>query len=82
MLITYIEFTWINTWKLIQSNIFNYSIRNFFLSFFTDEIDVIGYSSNQSDSDDHLSVQSMQSSDSGVIMSASRLTLDMEDMDI
>jgi len=39
----------------------------------TDEVDVIGYTSNQSDSDDHSSVQS--SSDSGVAMSTSRLTL-------
>jgi len=40
----------------------------------SDEVDVIGYTSNQSDSDDHSSVQSM-SSDSGVAMSTSRLTL-------
>ena len=39
-----------------------------------DEVDVIGYTSNQSDSDDHGSVQSM-SSDSGVAMSTSRLSL-------
>lgn len=39
----------------------------------SDEVDVIGYTSNQSDSDDHSSVQS--SSDSGVAMSTSRLTL-------
>lgn len=38
-----------------------------------DEVDVIGYTSNQSDTDDHSSVQS--SSDSGVTMSTSRLTL-------
>lgn len=39
-----------------------------------DEVDVIGYTSNQSDdSDDHSSVQS--SIDSGVAMSTSRLTL-------
>ncbi|OAD53908.1 hypothetical protein WN48_08583 [Eufriesea mexicana] len=38
-----------------------------------DEVDVIGYTSNQSDTDDHSSVQS--SSDSGVAMSTSRLTL-------
>lgn len=45
-----------------------------FLSFvITDEVDVIGYTSNQSDTDDHSSVQS--SSDSGVAMSTSRLTL-------
>ncbi|XP_006617593.2 max-interacting protein 1-like, partial [Apis dorsata] len=37
------------------------------------EVDVIGYTSNQSDTDDHSSVQS--SSDSGVTMSTSRLTL-------
>ncbi|KAK6635283.1 hypothetical protein RUM44_000534 [Polyplax serrata] len=37
------------------------------------EVDVIGYTSNQSDTDDHSSVQS--SSDSGVAMSTSRLTL-------
>ncbi|CAH1390001.1 unnamed protein product [Nezara viridula] len=40
----------------------------------SDEVDVIGYTSNQSDSDDHGSVQSM-SSDSGVAMSTSRLSL-------
>lgn len=39
----------------------------------SDEVDVIGYTSNQSDTDDHSSVQS--SSDSGVAMSTSRLTL-------
>lgn len=38
-----------------------------------DEVDVIGYTSNQSDTDDHSSVQSLQSGDSGVVMS--RLTL-------
>jgi MAX dimerization protein len=41
---------------------------------FADEVDVIGYTSNQSDTDDHSSVQST-SSDSGVAMSTSRLTL-------
>jgi MAX dimerization protein len=41
---------------------------------FSDEVDVIGYTSNQSDTDDHSSVQST-SSDSGVAMSTSRLTL-------
>lgn len=46
--------------------------REFILSF-ADEVDVIGYTSNQSDTDDHSSVQS--SSDSGVAMSTSRLTL-------
>ena len=58
------------------------SLLIFFLSFFslTDEIDVIGFSSsNQSDSDDHLSVQSLKSDgsvDSGVVLkSTSRLTL-------
>ncbi|XP_073995741.1 max-interacting protein 1-like [Rhodnius prolixus] len=40
----------------------------------SDEVDVIGYTSNQSDSDDHSSIQSM-SSDSGVAMSTSRLSL-------
>lgn len=66
-----------------------YCTNNIFLFkfyfFVSDEIDVIGYSSNQSDTDDHLSVQSMQSTgstDSGVIMSASRLTLDTDDMEI
>ncbi|XP_065169483.1 max dimerization protein 1-like isoform X2 [Atheta coriaria] len=39
-----------------------------------DEVDVIGYTSTQSDTDDHSSVQSA-SSDSGVTMSTSRLTL-------
>ncbi|XP_076175380.1 MAX dimerization protein [Ptiloglossa arizonensis] len=39
----------------------------------SDEVDVIGYTSNQSDTDDHSSVQS--SSDSGVAMSTSRLSL-------
>ena len=43
------------------------------LVFVADEVDVIGYTSNQSDTDDHSSVQS--SSDSGVAMSTSRLTL-------
>lgn len=42
--------------------------------FVSDEVDVIGYTSNQSDTDDHSSVQSA-SSDSGVAMSTSRLTL-------
>ncbi|XP_055681100.1 max-interacting protein 1-like [Lutzomyia longipalpis] len=48
----------------------------------SDEVDVIGYTSNQSDTDDHSSVQSLQSgsTDSGVVMSASRLTL--SEMDI
>ncbi|EEB14904.1 MAX-interacting protein, putative [Pediculus humanus corporis] len=39
----------------------------------SDEVDVIGYTSNQSDTDDYSSAQS--SSDSGVAMSTSRLTL-------
>ncbi|KAG5875790.1 hypothetical protein JTB14_023538 [Gonioctena quinquepunctata] len=43
------------------------------------EVDVIGYTSTQSDTDDHSSVQSA-SSDSGVVMSTSRLTL--SEMDI
>lgn len=49
---------------------------NDFVSFIcsADEVDVIGYTSNQSDSDDHGSVESM-SSDSGVAMSTSRLSL-------
>lgn len=41
----------------------------------SDEVDVIGYTSNQSDTDDHST-----SSDSGVAMSTSRLTL--SEMDI
>ncbi|XP_067012449.1 max dimerization protein 1 [Anabrus simplex] len=45
----------------------------------SDEVDVIGYTSNQSDTDDHSSIQSA-SSDSGVAMSTSRLTL--SEMDI
>nr|CAD7257752.1 unnamed protein product [Timema shepardi] len=45
----------------------------------SDEVDVIGYTSNQSDTDDHSSVQST-SSDSGVAMSTSRLTLSEMDM--
>lgn len=45
----------------------------------SDEVDVIGYTSTQSDTDDHSSVQSA-SSDSGVAMSTSRLTL--SEMDI
>ncbi|CAH1168816.1 unnamed protein product [Phyllotreta striolata] len=40
----------------------------------SDEVDVIGYTSTQSDTDDHSSVQSA-SSDSGVVMSTCRLTL-------
>lgn len=49
----------------------------FFFPLFTDEVDVVGYASNQSD-DDFSSVQSIRSassSDSGVAMSTSRLTL-------
>lgn len=48
----------------------------------SDEVDVIGYTSNQSDTDDHSSVQSLQSgsTDSGVVISASRLTL--SEMDV
>lgn len=45
----------------------------------SDEVDMIGYCSNQSDSDDLLSVQS-GSSDSGVVMSTSRLTLSESDV--
>ncbi|XP_074025302.1 max dimerization protein 1 [Leptinotarsa decemlineata] len=45
----------------------------------SDEVDVIGYTSTQSDTDDHSSVQSA-SSDSGVVMSTSRLTL--SEMDV
>ncbi|XP_019864682.1 max dimerization protein 1 [Aethina tumida] len=45
----------------------------------SDEVDVIGYTSTQSDTDDHSSVQSA-SSDSGVAMSTSRLTL--SEMDV
>ncbi|XP_077287769.1 uncharacterized protein LOC143912361 [Arctopsyche grandis] len=40
----------------------------------SDEVDVIGYTSNQSDTDDHSSIQS-GSGDSGVALSASRLSL-------
>lgn len=47
--------------------------------FVLDEVDVIGYTSTQSDTDDHSSVQSA-SSDSGVAMSTSRLTL--SEMDV
>ncbi|XP_063911753.1 max-interacting protein 1-like [Zophobas morio] len=48
----------------------------------SDEVDVIGYTSTQSDTDDHSSVQST-SSDSGVAMSTSRLTLsEMDVMDV
>lgn len=47
---------------------------------FSDEIDVIGYTSTQSsDTDDHSSVQSA-SSDSGVAISTSRLTLSEKDI--
>lgn len=72
---------------MIRTNVAVLVFISFYFYFpsFTDEIDVIGYSSNQSDTDDHLSVQSMQStgsSDSGVIMSASRLALDVDEMDI
>ncbi|XP_034233795.1 max-interacting protein 1-like [Thrips palmi] len=45
----------------------------------SDEVDVIGYTSTQSDTDDHSSVQSA-SSDSGVTMSTSRLTLSEMEM--
>lgn len=50
-----------------------------FLLFVSDEVDVIGYTSTQSDTDDHCSVQS-GSSDSGVAMSTSRLTLSEMEM--
>lgn len=43
-------------------------------SIVVDEVDVIGYTSTQSDTDDHSSVQSA-SSDGGVTTSTSRLTL-------
>jgi MAX dimerization protein len=48
----------------------------------SDEVDVIGYTSTQSDTDDHSSVQSA-SSDSGVTMSTSPHTLyEMDVMDV
>lgn len=47
----------------------------------SDEVDVIGYTSTQSDTDDHSSVQSA-SSDSGVTMSTSRLTLSEMEMEM
>lgn len=46
--------------------------------FVTDEVDVIGYTSNQSDTDDHSSVQS--SCDSGVAMSTSILSEMMDNL--
>lgn len=50
-------------------------IMSLFYFLLPDEVDVIGFTSNQSDTDDHSSVQSLQSgsTDSGVVMS--RLTL-------
>lgn len=70
-------------WGNLTMGYLKISINSFFLiGFFSDEVDVIGYTSNQSDTDDHSSVQSLQSgsTDSGVVMSASRLTL--SEMDI
>jgi len=40
----------------------------------SDEIDILGYASNQSDTDDHSSIQSMNS-DGGVAITTKRLTL-------
>lgn len=40
----------------------------------TDEVDIMGYNSNQSDTDDHSSIQSLNS-DGGVAISTKRLTL-------
>lgn len=49
----------------------------FFLSFCTaaDEVDIMGYNSNQSDTDDHSSIQSM-TSDGGMAISTKRLCLE------
>ncbi|XP_035211501.1 max dimerization protein 1-like isoform X2 [Stegodyphus dumicola] len=41
----------------------------------TDEVDIIGYNSNQSDTDDHSSIQSL-TSDGGVVISTKRHPLD------
>ncbi|XP_013786088.1 max dimerization protein 1-like [Limulus polyphemus] len=41
----------------------------------TDEVDILGYNSNQSDTDDHSSIQSI-TSDGGVTISTKRLTLE------
>lgn len=48
-----------------------------FLSFCTaaDEVDIMGYNSNQSDTDDHSSIQSM-TSDGGMAISTKRLCLE------
>lgn len=47
----------------------------------TDEVDIIGYNSNQSDTDDHSSIQSV-TSDGGVSISTKRLTLGETTMSI
>lgn len=44
----------------------------------TDEVDIIGYNSNQSDTDDHSSIQSL-TSDGGVVISTKRLSLAEEE---
>ncbi|GBL72384.1 hypothetical protein AVEN_115314-1 [Araneus ventricosus] len=41
----------------------------------TDEVDIIGYNSNQSDTDDHSSIQSL-TSDGGVVISTKRRPVD------
>lgn len=60
--------------------IINFNFSRFFV--IPDEVDIIGYTSNQSDIDDYSSVQSIKSgsTDSGVSFSASRLTLSEIDM--
>lgn len=56
------------------------ALSNWLVFYRADEVDVIGYTSTQSDdTDDHSSVQSA-SSDSGVTMSTSRLTLSEMEM--
>lgn len=44
---------------------------NFFKFILLDEVDIIGYNSNQSDTDDHSSIQSL-TSDGGVVISTKR----------
>jgi hypothetical protein len=61
-----------------------FSLQNFHFVFFVqfaDEVDIIGYASNQSDIDDYSSAQSIKSgsTDSGV---ASRLSLTLSEIEM
>ena len=49
-------------------------VTNSVVSLVTDEVDILGYGSSTSDTDDHSSIQS-NSSDGGCAVSTRRLTL-------